>query len=280
MWFGWFCVGTAQTIYDQRYVMLYNVIFTSVPGLIAGMTDQDVSATTALKFPELYIDSQRNALFGYSKYWLWILDSFYQSFVVFGIGLLASSDVAGSVAQPWDLWESGTVMFTSVIFIVNLKILLDSPFWNRPLILSIVISLLAYVAFLLIYQAILPEVVPSFFAIYHLAGDAMFWFAILLSVVVALAPGVIFKLLRVYFYPRAADILREQERRMVTKQRHKRTHTLTKLRAHGRAVLATAESDRLPQPSPRSSRSTDSAHASNGTNNGANGVQTMMIAEL
>ena len=46
--------NTTQTIYENRYVMLYNVIFTSVPGLIVGFTDQDVSDKMALKFPQLY----------------------------------------------------------------------------------------------------------------------------------------------------------------------------------------------------------------------------------
>eukprot|EP00051_Salpingoeca_urceolata_P016661 m.223052 g.223052 ORF g.223052 m.223052 type:complete len:1149 (-) comp18744_c2_seq2:55-3501(-) len=208
-WFGWFCVGSAQTIYDQRYIMLYNVIFTSVPGLIAGVFDQDVTAETAAANPQLYMSSQRNAYFSHTFFWLWIVDSIYQSLVVFGVSALAVG--TSHTGREFDLYEVGTVMFTSVVLIVNIKLLLDTKTWTRSLVASIIISVVLYFVFLFIYQSIVPDHVFSFGAIFHLIGTIQFWFSIILTVVVALLPSCIARYYRVRVTPKPEDILHERE---------------------------------------------------------------------
>ena len=52
-WFAWISLASASTIYENRYIMLYNILFTSVPGLMVGMFDQDVTAKGALDNPEV-----------------------------------------------------------------------------------------------------------------------------------------------------------------------------------------------------------------------------------
>lgn len=209
-WFAWLCVASAQTIYDQRYIMLYNVIFTSIPGLIVGVLDQDLPAEVAVQYPKLYRFSQNNASFTHKIFWLWILDSMWQSAAVFGIGILGV-DVAPSKGIEYDLWEVGTVMFTAVVIIVNVKLMLDSYLWTKPLIWSVVLSVLAYVAFLFIYQSIIPDHVFSFKAIFHLIIGPQFWFCTLLSVIVALFPTFVLRYYKIRACPSPEDILRERE---------------------------------------------------------------------
>lgn len=214
-WFGWFCGYSAQTIYENRYVMLYNVIFTSVPGIFVGMMDQDVSDRSATNHPELYRDSQRNARFSHPQFWLWILDSLYQSLVVFGIPLLASRE--GGVNHQggaWGMWEVGTTMFTSVVILVNLKLLMDCQYITRHVLVSVIVSIALYFGFDFLYHSILTANVgnPVYYDIWHLGRSGFFWWCILLTQVTALLPSFIARYVRVQWQPSCAQIIREQER--------------------------------------------------------------------
>ena len=47
-----FCGFTAQTIFDPLYITLYNVVFTSMPVMLVGIMDQELSVENAP--PEVY----------------------------------------------------------------------------------------------------------------------------------------------------------------------------------------------------------------------------------
>ena len=47
-----FCGFTAQTIFDPLYITLYNVVFTSIPVMIIGVLDQELSIDETP--PEVY----------------------------------------------------------------------------------------------------------------------------------------------------------------------------------------------------------------------------------
>lgn len=49
-----FCAFSGQYIYEDTYMTLYNVIFTSVLPLIIGMFDRDMDRPWALKYPGIY----------------------------------------------------------------------------------------------------------------------------------------------------------------------------------------------------------------------------------
>ncbi|MEE6517476.1 hypothetical protein FKM82_027705 [Ascaphus truei] len=41
-WYGFFCGFSAQTVYDEWYITLYNLVYTSLPVLGMSLFDQDV----------------------------------------------------------------------------------------------------------------------------------------------------------------------------------------------------------------------------------------------
>lgn len=58
--------GIAMT--DHWSLILFNLLFTSVPPIIYGVMDKDISANILLRMPELYKASQRSeVLFGLAK---------------------------------------------------------------------------------------------------------------------------------------------------------------------------------------------------------------------
>ncbi|CAJ0936735.1 unnamed protein product [Ranitomeya imitator] len=59
-WFQFFCGFSGTTMIDYWQLIFFNLIFTSVPPLVFGVLDKDVSAETLLNLPELYKSGQRS----------------------------------------------------------------------------------------------------------------------------------------------------------------------------------------------------------------------------
>lgn len=61
---------------DYWSLIFFNLLFTSVPPVIYGVLDKDVSAETLLNHPELYKASQKNEVFSIFKFFLAWLNGF------------------------------------------------------------------------------------------------------------------------------------------------------------------------------------------------------------
>lgn len=57
-WYQFFCGFSGSVMTNSWVLILFNVVFTSVPPLVYGVLDQDVQAETLLKVPELYKAAQ------------------------------------------------------------------------------------------------------------------------------------------------------------------------------------------------------------------------------
>ncbi|KAG8456790.1 hypothetical protein GDO86_002538 [Hymenochirus boettgeri] len=63
-WYSFFNGFSAQPVYEDWFIALYNVLYSSLPVLLVGLMDQDVSDKLSLRFPSLYIPGQE-LLFNY-----------------------------------------------------------------------------------------------------------------------------------------------------------------------------------------------------------------------
>uniref|UniRef100_A0A672Z2Z7 Phospholipid-transporting ATPase n=1 Tax=Sphaeramia orbicularis TaxID=375764 RepID=A0A672Z2Z7_9TELE len=82
-WFGFFCGFSAQTVYDQYFITLYNIVYTSLPVLAMGIFDQDVPDQRSLEYPKLYEPGQLNLLFNKREFFICITQGIYTSVVLF-----------------------------------------------------------------------------------------------------------------------------------------------------------------------------------------------------
>ncbi|KAM6217179.1 phospholipid-transporting ATPase ID [Rhynchocyon petersi] len=71
-WFGFFCGFSAQTVYDQYFITLYNIVYTSLPVLAMGVFDQDVPEQRSMEYPKLYEPGQLNLLFNKREFFICI----------------------------------------------------------------------------------------------------------------------------------------------------------------------------------------------------------------
>lgn len=59
-WYQFFCGFSGSTMLDYWQMIFFNLFFTSVPPLLFGVLDKDVSAETLLRLPELYRNGQNS----------------------------------------------------------------------------------------------------------------------------------------------------------------------------------------------------------------------------
>lgn len=59
-WYQFFCGFSGSTMIDYWQMIFFNLFFTSLPPLIFGVLDKDISAETLLALPELYKSGQNS----------------------------------------------------------------------------------------------------------------------------------------------------------------------------------------------------------------------------
>lgn len=135
-WFQLYCGYSGQVMIDQMYLMLYNLLFTSLPPLaigefcslsikntavrysdnynvtdvIAGVYEQDAPEELLMANPSLYKQGRLGLVYQPHSFWITMADSLYQSIVIFFITLgvsiihFAKCITANKIViipQPW-----------------------------------------------------------------------------------------------------------------------------------------------------------------------------------
>ncbi|KAG4303175.1 hypothetical protein PCK1_000513 [Pneumocystis canis] len=199
-------------LFDYTYILLYNLAFTSLVIILMGAFDQDIDAKTSMRVPQLYKRGILQLDWSMKKFWIYILNGFYQSIVCFylpyflfhrgtfvtlsGINLNGIEDIGVFIAAP-------------VIMVVNISILMDQQHWDWLFMLIWVFSILLFWLWTGTYSQ--STVTLEFYKIaIHVFSTPSFWIVFFLTIVVAIFPQLIIKSIQKIFYPNDIDIIREQ----------------------------------------------------------------------
>ncbi|KAK4410372.1 putative phospholipid-transporting ATPase 9 [Sesamum angolense] len=111
---------SGQPAYNDWFLSLYNVFFTSLPVIALGVFDQDVSARYCLKFPLLYQEGIQNVLFSWRRIIGWMLNGVCGAIIIFFFCTSALNpqgfNKEGKIA---DYQILGATMYTCVVWVVN-----------------------------------------------------------------------------------------------------------------------------------------------------------------
>ncbi|XP_051896651.1 phospholipid-transporting ATPase ID isoform X2 [Pristis pectinata] len=123
-WFGFFCGFSAQTVYDQWFITLYNIVYTSLPVLAMGIFDQDVNEQKSLEYTRLYEPGQLNLLFNKREFFICIVHGVYTSIVLFFVPYGAFCDATRDDGQHFSDYQSFAVtVATSLVIVVSVQTL-------------------------------------------------------------------------------------------------------------------------------------------------------------
>ncbi|PKA63627.1 Putative phospholipid-transporting ATPase 4 [Apostasia shenzhenica] len=116
---------SGQSIYDDWYMLLFNVILTSLPVISLGVFEQDVPAEVCLQFPALYQQGPKNLFFDWYRIFGWMGNGLYSSLVIFFLTInILDKQAFRASGQTADMAIVGTTMFTAIIWTVNMQIAL------------------------------------------------------------------------------------------------------------------------------------------------------------
>ncbi|KAH8285734.1 hypothetical protein KR018_001275 [Drosophila ironensis] len=197
-WYQLYCGFSGSVMMDQMYLMLYNLIFTSLPPLAIGVYDKRVPEDLLLKNPYLYKNGRLGVAYRPHDFWLILLDALYQSLVIFFVALCAyaESDVG--------IWEFGTTITASCLFANLVHCAIEIRSWTVLHVISIAVSLGSFYLFSIVYNSMCVNCfgLPStYWVIFVCFGSAVHWLVILLSTVVAVLPRLLLTTVRISLCP-------------------------------------------------------------------------------
>ena len=163
-----------------------------------------MSRAKQLQYPELYNNGEGDFTLHSFTYWLirGIVDSLIIFFIcvyaVFGEGNVSSSD---SFGYCYGLYSAGIACYTSLVLLVNLKLVLQVNWWTWPLAAAFVFSIALWFAFAALLSALFQQEDASMYGVTaQVMSLPAFWFAVLLTVVVTTLPEFILDTANAYIF--------------------------------------------------------------------------------
>ncbi|XP_008941220.1 PREDICTED: phospholipid-transporting ATPase IC, partial [Merops nubicus] len=211
IWYSFFNGFSAQTAYEDWFITLYNVLYSSLPVLLVGLLDQDVSDKLSLRFPRLYVLGQKDLLFNYKKFFLSLLHGAITSLIIFFIPYGAYLKTMGQDGEaPSDYQSFAVTAASSLIFVVNFQIGLDTSYWTFVNAFSVFGSIALYFGITFdFHSAGIHILFPSGFQFTGTAPNALrqpyLWLTMALSVAVCLLPVVALRFLALTIWPTESD---------------------------------------------------------------------------
>uniref|UniRef100_A0A8C2KWP6 Phospholipid-transporting ATPase n=1 Tax=Cyprinus carpio TaxID=7962 RepID=A0A8C2KWP6_CYPCA len=210
-WYGFLCGFSAQTVYDQWFITLFNIVYTSLPVLAMGLFDQDVNEQYSLRFPNLYRPGQLNQLFNKRKFFTCTLQGVCTSFILFFIPYGAfMTAVRDDGAHISDQQAFAVTIATSLVIVVSVQIGLDTNYWTAVNHFFIWGSLAVYFAILFAMHSdgiftIFPNQFPFIGTARNSLNQKIVWLVILLTTVVCIMPMVAVRFIKADLYPMHTD---------------------------------------------------------------------------
>ena len=142
---------SATVLYESILTTVYNIVFTSLPIMILGCFDKDMTRPKIAKYPASYLAGIYNRSFSYSQGSEWVAKSCVNSLIMFFFAIGACYSVTAD-GKTEDLFILGTSVYISLVVTVNCGLLFESYEWSFLFVGSIFLSFGILFPFLLIYQ--------------------------------------------------------------------------------------------------------------------------------
>ncbi|KOC66842.1 putative phospholipid-transporting ATPase VD [Habropoda laboriosa] len=188
-----YCGFTGSVMMDQIYLMLYNLIFTSVPPLVLGVYDRVASPAVLMSMPHLYKRGRLGLIYQPHSFWITIADALYQSIVIFFVNEGVYND------STIDIWEFGTTVMTCCIVVMLTHVAIEIKSWTVIHVLAVMGSLGVFFGFCLIYNIVCVNcmgLLCSYWVMEMAIMRYTYWLTVILTCVLALLPRLLFKTIK------------------------------------------------------------------------------------
>ncbi|XP_010209474.1 PREDICTED: probable phospholipid-transporting ATPase IM, partial [Tinamus guttatus] len=213
-WYGFFSGFSAQTVYDEWFITLYNLVYTSLPVLGMSLFDQDVDDRWSMLFPQLYVPGQQNLYFNKIVFVSCMLHGIYSSLILFFIPYGAMYNTMRSDGKAIADYQSFALMAqTCLLIVVSVQIGLDTAYWTVVNQFFIWGSLSVYFAITFTMYSdgmylILTASFPFVGTTRNTLSQPNVWLAIFLSIILCVLPVVGYRFLKTRLKPTPSDKVR------------------------------------------------------------------------
>jgi len=194
---------SSTSLYEQWTLASYNLFFSSLPVIFIGMFEKDLTEHTLLSFPQLYYIGNKSTMYNFTTFSQWMLSGIYHAIVVSVVPFYMYGYVLGLEWGNDDgLYLLGTFVYTSVIFVVTFKIgFLESNHWTW----ANQLANWGSIAIWFIYQAVYSQLINLGYVSYGIFSELWqnpkYLLVVTLTTVMALLPDILFKFVKLAYYP-------------------------------------------------------------------------------
>uniref|UniRef100_A0A8C4NUX7 Phospholipid-transporting ATPase n=1 Tax=Dicentrarchus labrax TaxID=13489 RepID=A0A8C4NUX7_DICLA len=210
-WYAFFCGFSAQTVYDEWFITLYNLVYTALPVLGMSLFDQDVNDVWSFQHPQLYVPGQLNLYFSKKAFFKCALHSSYSSLVLFFIPYAAICDTVRDDGKDVADYQSFALLTqTCLLFAVTIQLGLEMSYWTAVNTFFVLGSLAMYFAVTFtMYSNGMFLMLPSAFPFIGTARNSLnqpnIWLTILLTSILCVLPVVTYRFLLIQLCPTIND---------------------------------------------------------------------------
>uniref|UniRef100_A0A8C3RL33 Phospholipid-transporting ATPase n=1 Tax=Chelydra serpentina TaxID=8475 RepID=A0A8C3RL33_CHESE len=208
-WYQFYCGFSGSSMIDQWYLIFFNLLFSSLPQLITGVLDKDISAEVLIGVPHLYKSGQKMEEYQPHMFWMNMIDALYQSLVCFFIPFFTYYD------SEVDLFSWGTPITTIALFTIILHLAIETKTWTLLHWSSCIFSILLFFIVALVYNVSCPICYPPsnpYWTMEKLMGEPVFYLICIISPVVALLPRFLYRTLQGTAFPTQLQLGRQLNR--------------------------------------------------------------------
>ncbi|KAJ8392780.1 hypothetical protein AAFF_G00072640 [Aldrovandia affinis] len=213
-WYAFFCGFSAQTVYDEWFITLYNLVYTALPVLGMSLFDQDVNDRWSFQYPQLYVPGQLNLYFSKTAFVKCVMHSCYSSLILFFIPYAAMQDTVRDDGRDISDYQSFALLAqTCLVITVCIQLGLDTVYWTAVNQFFLWGSLSVYFAVTFtMYSNGMYLIFTASFPFIGTARNSLnqpnVWLTILLTSILCVLPVVAYRFILIQLWPTINDKVR------------------------------------------------------------------------
>ncbi len=226
-WFTFYNGFSGQKYYTEGGIQLFNVVFTSIPILILGAFDADISYLTVSSYPQIYQDCVRNLYFGNMRFWFWLFNGLLESIMCATLPLYLLQTFDADNGTSASLWESGACCFTAVVIVCTLKILLLQHCVTSYHVVVLLFSIASWAIVASLINSII-SVDYNWYNVWFVVTKSLeFWMILLILIVSIMLKDSFVCIMERLYFTKNHQILQEMEVCRKKETKHLTTSSLT-----------------------------------------------------
>ncbi|OMJ88945.1 hypothetical protein SteCoe_9054 [Stentor coeruleus] len=146
--FTFLCSYSGTSIFNASLLVGYNIFFTTLPIIIIGIFDEDLSAKKIMLQPQVYSIGIHNSMFNWKKLLTYAMISSVQGVILIILCYVASPGISFTNGSSDNIIELGTSIYITLIVVVLLQIYIETYCYTILYYFSICFSIVCLLIFI------------------------------------------------------------------------------------------------------------------------------------